>query len=650
VDRIEVPESLSELTDEELTELQNSIKDAAQDLAGDASKDDNALKEVERLASEHDRIGEELKSRKAAEAERAARAEEALNRFADPEPDVAEVEEPAAEEAAAVEEAPVEEASVEEPAEDAEPSTEPEVTAEAAAEEIATETVEEVATEELSDDSAEAVADPLAAEVADATEASDESKTSIEEEPEALATEDASEASADEATDEPLQEEATMTTESTPDAAAAATVAALEGEAPDAVQPEETTSFAGFSVMRATNSAAGLNEGDELSLKSLAESITRKQHGMNNIPTGTYERIVVGTVVADYGDRRLGSGAEENFAILEGLRHDTEALVAAGGNCAPLAPSYEFFRLAEELNPVEQCLPAVEAPRGGIRYITPPDFRDAEGGVRVTTEAEDAAGYPPTAPKPCVRVACPPIEECRVDAVSKCVTFGNLNFRVFPEQVEAFLADLDVIFTEEKEIFYLDAIDAASTAVTSGPRYGAVRSICWDLAEAAAGYRRRNHMAPDAVLQVMLPSWVAELVKVDMVNDFSLGMSFVGADTNALASEMLTRLNLAPCFYYDSASGAGQAFNDPQGAGPLNPFPSTVVSYLFAPGTFVRLDAGTLDLGIVRDSVLNGTNDLQIFSEQWIQVCQVGLESVRIEHTVCPDGTGPAAVAPIACP
>ena len=74
MDRIEVPEELSGLTIEELTELQTSIKDAAQELAGDAAKEDDALKEVERLGAEYDRIGEELASRKAAEAERAARA------------------------------------------------------------------------------------------------------------------------------------------------------------------------------------------------------------------------------------------------------------------------------------------------------------------------------------------------------------------------------------------------------------------------------------------------------------------------------------------------------------------------------------------------------------------------------------------------
>jgi hypothetical protein len=70
---------------------------------------------------------------------------------------------------------------------------------------------------------------------------------------------------------------------------------------------------------------------------------------------------------------------------------------------------------------------------------------------------------------------------------------------------------------------------------------------------------------------------------------------------------------------------------------------------MFAPGTYVRLDGGTLDVGIVRDSILNGTNDLQIFSEQWVQVCQVGLESLRLEITLCPDGTGPEPVTPLVC-
>jgi hypothetical protein len=247
-----------------------------------------------------------------------------------------------------------------------------------------------------------------------------------------------------------------------------------------------------------------------------------------------------------------------------------------------------------------------------------------------------------------VAVECPAIQECRVDAVSRCVTFGNLNYRVFPEQIAAFLADLSVIFTETKEIFYLDAIDAASTPVTAANAYGATRAVIHDLLVASANYRRRHHMSPTATLQLLLPSWLPELLKVDLVNDHSLGLNFIDADL-AQVNSFFAKANLDVAWYYDSATGAGQAFNGVQAEGELNEFPGTVVSYLFSPGTFVRLDAGTLDVGLVRDSILNGTNDLQLFAEQWIQVCMVGIESLRIEHTLCPSGTAPEPVTPLEC-
>jgi hypothetical protein len=35
----------------------------------------------------------------------------------------------------------------------------------------------------------------------------------------------------------------------------------------------------------------------------------------------------------------------------------------------------------------------------------------------------------------------------------------------------------------------------------------------------------------------------------------------------------------------------------------------------FPEGTFLYIDGGTLDLGLVRDSTLNSTNDFQVFGE-----------------------------------
>jgi hypothetical protein len=75
---------------------------------------------------------------------------------------------------------------------------------------------------------------------------------------------------------------------------------------------------------------------------------------------------------------------------------------------------------------------------------------------------------------------------------------------------------------------------------------------------------------------------------------------------------------------------------------------------MFPEGAFLYVDGGTLELGLVRDSVLNKTNDFQIFGETFENVAYVGVESIAVTSVVCDTGvvTGPtetAAGAP-ACP
>ena len=609
-----VPEDLSAISDDDLTALGVKIREAAEALAGDAASSDEALSSIEQLVSEFDRINGELASREAKAAERADRAAAALSKIGgEVIPDGESVEEIVADDAADLEV--------------------PEVAAAAV----------EGAVEAAIGDDDEAGDEPAAESVV--TAATDDAVEAAVTEPEALVPDEVIPASTDTTQTTTLSTEDSMS--DTP------STANLTASRPSGVAPVTDEAPATGAALVASN-AAGVPEGTTLDRWTLATAITKKRHGMNNASAGSYERIVLATAQSELPNKVSG-GAEENFGVFSSVAQDWKSfrsqqtsLVASGGNCAPLEPSYEFFRLAQPLNPVESALPTVEAPRGGIRFIMPPLWTDAEGGVRVTTEAEDADGYPPTEPKPCVRVECPPIEECRVDAVSQCVTFGNLNYRVFPEQVEAFLQDLAVAFTRTKEVHYLDAIDGASTAVTATPAYGATRGVTQTILAAAANYRRRQHMAIDAVLTLMLPSWMVEFIKVDLVNDHALGLNFLNVGESEV-NAWLASMNLDVAWYYDSATGAGQAFDDAQGAGAINPFPTSVVAYLFAPGTFVRLDGGTLDVGIVRDSTLNGTNDLQIFSEQWVQVCMVGLESLRLEITLCPDGTAPEPVVPLVC-
>jgi hypothetical protein len=51
-----------------------------------------------------------------------------------------------------------------------------------------------------------------------------------------------------------------------------------------------------------------------------------------------------------------------------------------------------------------------------------------------------------------------------------------------------------------------------------------------------------------------------------------------------------------------------------------------------------RQDRFELDLGIVRDSTLNATNDFESFAETWEAAAYVGFESLAVTSIVCPNG------------
>jgi hypothetical protein len=79
-----------------------------------------------------------------------------------------------------------------------------------------------------------------------------------------------------------------------------------------------------------------------------------------------------------------------------------------------------------------------------------------------------------------------------------------------------------------------------------------------------------------------------------------------------------------------------------QGAAALLEFADSFTWYLFAEGSFLFLDGGTLDLGIIRDSSLVGTNDYKMFVETFENVAFVGVESLAITSTISVNGVAAA--------
>lgn len=578
-----LPEDLSQLSDDELREAGERIAERAEEL-GTGELTDDAIRELEELGQQADRLDEEAGQREQAAEARRQRAEAALARFR-----------PADE----IDEVVDEQLPEDEPGEETEPVAE------------------------------DTPAEPVAATV---------------DEPAAAAAESA----------EPAPEPAPAPGALSTARPATGSLSSLKRRRPAPAEPRP----AERNLLVATNHALAVNEGTPYEDRlAVARAIVRKRMAFGaNVPSGIREPLSIATGEKGGFEHVLSGDAESNFAVLEDVRHAHQAIVATGGNCAPATPLYDFYRLAVPQNPVEQALNVVQAPRGAIRYITPPDYRDARAGIGVTTEAEDAAGYtnqtPPgtTDPKPFVRVACPPIQEAEVDAVHWSVRWGNLQYRTFPEQVAAFMEDLAVGFASRKEEYHLDYIDAHSTPVSSVSPYGASRGILFDWTRLAVAYRKRNGMRRDATIQVFAPDWAVDLIKADLVNDANAGLDFLSIPDSAVNDALRAR-GLDPTWFNDSATALAstQRFAEAQAAGALNPWPTEVTAYFFAPGTFVRLDGGTLDVGLYRDSELNRTNDLELFFEEWIGTVMLGIESIKHTATVCPNGTAAALTTPFSC-
>jgi hypothetical protein len=319
-----------------------------------------------------------------------------------------------------------------------------------------------------------------------------------------------------------------------------------------------------------------------------------------------------------------------------GDRTREKALVAAGGLCAPVTPYYGLEMLSSAERPVRAGLPAFNADRGGIRAARPAALTSVTTGVGYKSMLADAAGGT-NADKTCQRIDCPSFTETDVAAVYHCLAF--------PELVAQWNQLTLAAHARLAETHLLDAIYDASTHVTAATmNVGAVSDLFGQILAAASGMRSRHRMADNTVLRFMAPYWLVDMLVSDVIRS-----QFERFDTDeARIVALLRSFDIEPSFFLDGNTGAGQVF-DAQTAAGLLEFPSTTRWFLFPEGSFLYLDGGTLELGLVRDSVLNATNDFQIFGETFEGLAYVGVESLAVTSTICDTGEVAAPVS-VACP
>ncbi len=388
----------------------------------------------------------------------------------------------------------------------------------------------------------------------------------------------------------------------------------------------------------------GVQEGVILDREAFGKAMMEKRRRMVSTPRGVREEVVVASVDFPVDEARYlhENDHDANLRKVRDLLNPV-SLQASGGLCAPLTPYYDLAQVAVASRPVRDSLVGFRADRGGIIVGTPATIADIDTAITVVTEAQDAAGGS-AATKGCQRIECPDFNEVEVSIIARCLEIGNLTGRTYPELVAQWTELVMAAHARTAEGLMLDAIKGYSTEVTQAAQYGATSTLLAGILEAAAGMRSRHRMNPFARFRALFPSWTAGILVNDLENSQFDRFTY---DLDGVISLLRSR-GVEPTFYLDEAAGDGQIFG-PQSAGALLDWPNTIEWAIFPEGSFLFVDGGTLDLGLVRDSVLNSTNDYQIFAETFENVAFIGVESLWVTSTVCPSGTVANPATAITC-
>jgi len=370
-------------------------------------------------------------------------------------------------------------------------------------------------------------------------------------------------------------------------------------------------------------------------MNEVAQAMEKRIHSLRRVNGGDGEQHIVASITTQYPESRtLSSDAESNMAKIDSVVGQ-EALVASGGHAAPFEVKYDIYAIGSTtVRPVRDALPRFQADRGGVRFVTPPSFAAGSyaNAVGVWTAAVDAD--PQSATKTSLTVSAAQEQTVATDAVTLQLQFGNLMTRAYPELIARHNELALVQHAREAEQYLLGKIADGSTAVTTSSLIGFGRDFLVQVRRAATAYRSRHRISPDARLKVIIPAWIYDAMAADlalaMPGDGTLSVS------KAEIEGYLASLNV------DLVASLDQNVFGSQSAAALVEFPDSFTWYLFAEGTFLFLDGGTLDLGIIRDSSLVGTNDYKMFVETFEGVAKVGIESLAITSTISVNGVAAA--------
>ncbi len=318
------------------------------------------------------------------------------------------------------------------------------------------------------------------------------------------------------------------------------------------------------------------------------------------------------------------------------------SLTASGGLCAPAEPFYSLVNFASQAEPVWDSLPIFAARRGAVNVPESGIIGDITTAISSISEANDALGGT-YATKSCQALSCPTYTETAVNIIAHCREYGNLNARSWPELIANQNELTMAAVAQTSEDFILERIKALSINVSSGAStLSALTYLVDAIAKSMFGIRGRLRMPNDARFRVLLPIVMLDMLLVDSVQN-----AYDRYKTRGELDAYLRSTGVDPVYYMDGDFAAGDKMipDAAQAASTLESWPNTFQWALFPEGAFLGIDMGVLELGIVRDSELNSTNDFQVFGERFRNVVRIAPAQAAYWETttLCAVGTFPPA-------
>lgn len=411
----------------------------------------------------------------------------------------------------------------------------------------------------------------------------------------------------------------------------------------------------------------GVARGAEMgNMEELVSAFNRAAKGMPVTRDGVGNERLVATIRNEYehviDDRTTPAQVEELFNHLR-RPEKMQALVAGGGWCAPSEIRYDFFNVAGVDGLVD--LPTVGISRGGIKFPVSPSIADAFGANGLApfavafsetsvpwlwTETDDQASVTGSPTKPTLRVPCPSFNEVRLECYGITLTAGNLTDDAYPESTANTLRLLLTAWQHAQNGRIISQmVSLASAAVTGGGFNGAgsnlpvFNQVVSGLNLACVDYRAKYAIPDETILEVVAPFWVRDVVQADLAWRQSFGMDLLNVsdtDVDAFFASRGIRVQWVNDWQVRGSNQFGNATTA------MTAWPTAATFMVYSAGTFVKGNGLTLDLGVIRDSVLNKTNDFTAaFTEECHLVAKVGHEARQYTITFNVDGAMPSPVA-----